>query len=276
MKLTFTKMHGLGNDFVVVDALRGPVSLDGAGARTLADRRLGVGCDQVLLLEADPSEQAVCRYRIFNTDGSEAEQCGNGVRCIALYLKHAGLAPEESFTIRGPAGPVRVESRPGGRFRVDMGPPRLEPDAVPFVAGERQPVYRLQVGDNILPVSVVSMGNPHAVVVVDDVREADAAALGPAIERHERFPRGANLGFMEVVSKDHVRLRVHERGAGETLACGSGACAAVVAGRLRGELAERVKVSLPGGDLVIEWNGEGEPVWMTGPATRVFEGTIEL
>jgi diaminopimelate epimerase len=276
LKLTFTKMHGLGNDFVVVDALRGSISLDSASARVLADRRLGVGCDQVLLLEAAPSEQAVCRYRIFNTDGSEAEQCGNGVRCIGLYLKQAGLAPDESFTIQGPAGAVRIEPRPGDRFRVDMGPPRLEPDAVPFVAEDRQPVYRLQVGDEVLQVSVVSMGNPHAVVVVDTVRDADPAALGPAIERHERFPRGANLGFMEVVSKDHVRLRVHERGVGETLACGSGACAAVVAGRLRGMLAERVTVSLPGGDLVIEWHKEGDPVWMTGPATRVFEGTIEL
>ncbi len=269
-------MHGLGNDFVVVDALGEPVSLDAAGARLLADRRRGVGCDQVLLLEAAEAPDAVCRYRVFNADGGEAEQCGNGVRCIGLYLRRTGRAPKEPFTLQAPAGPVRVEPRAGDRFRVDMGVPRLAPDAVPFIADGARAVHELETGAGVLQVSVLSMGNPHAVVVVDDVDRIEPGALGPAVEGHERLPRGANVGFLEVVSADRVRLRVHERGVGETQACGTGACAAVVAGRLRGLLDERVTVSLPGGDLVIEWNGEGEPVWMTGPATLVFEGTIEL
>lgn len=276
MKLTFTKMHGLGNDFVVVDALRQPVPLDAGAARALADRRTGVGCDQVLLLEAADSTRAVCRYRVFNSDGSEAEQCGNGVRCIGLYLQRAGLAPKEPFTIQGPTGPVRIEPLAGDRFRVNMGTPRLEPASVPFRADARRPVYELETETGPVRLSVLSMGNPHAVAVVEDVSAADPAGLGPAIERHEGFPRGANVGFMEVVSRDRIRLRVHERGVGETRACGSGACAAMVAGRLRDLLGDRVTVSLPGGDLMIEWHGAGEPVWMTGPATLVFEGTIEL
>lgn len=276
MKLTFTKMHGLGNDFVVVDALQQALAIDAARARALADRRQGVGCDQVLLLEPSDSPATVCRYRVFNADGGEAEQCGNGVRCIALYLRRTHRVPNAPFTIQGPAGPVRIEPRPGDRFRVDMGPPRLEPEAVPFTAGRRQPVYDLETDAGLLRVSVLSMGNPHAVMVVDDVGGAAVDEAGPIVERHERLPRGANLGFMEVVSRDRVRLRVHERGVGETSACGTGACAAVVAGRLRKLLDEKVTVSLPGGDLVIEWDSEGEPVWMTGPATLVFEGTIEL
>lgn len=274
--LRFTKMHGLGNDFVVVDALDEPVSLDPDRVRLIADRRRGVGCDQLLLLEPADEPTALCRYRVFNANGGEAEQCGNGVRCIALYLVDRGLATEELFEITGPTGPVRVERVGPERFRVDMGPPRLAPTDVPFRAEGSGAVHELTLDDGPVNVHVVSMGNPHAVLVVEELTDAAVRRLGPAIEAHERFPRGTNVGFMEVLAPDRIRLRVHERGAGETLACGTGACAAVVAGRLRGLLGERVSVSLPGGTLVIEWSGKGDTVWMTGSATSVFEGILRV
>lgn len=274
--LDFTKMHGLGNDFVVIDATEHAISLAPDEIRRIADRRLGVGCDQVLLLEPAGDRNHICRYRVFNADGGEAQQCGNGVRCIALYLVEHGRAPQEGFTLAGPAGGVRVESAGNGIFRVDMGVPRLEPGEIPFLAEARDPDYKLTVAGEALTISAVSIGNPHAVLTTDDVDTVDIKRLGPAIENHERFPERANVGFAEVVSRSGIRLRVHERGVGETRACGTGACAAVVSGRLRGLLDERVEVSLPGGKLVIEWSGEGESVWMTGPATSVFEGKIDL
>lgn len=274
--LEFTKMHGLGNDFVVVDAMNSPASLGAERIRLIADRHRGVGCDQVLLLEPSDDRDTVCRYRVFNADGGEAGQCGNGVRCIALYLVERGLVEPGAFSLSGPAGPVRVETAGDDGFRVDMGRPRLDPAEIPFRADGRHDRYAIRVGEEVIEIAAVSMGNPHAVLLTESVDEAEIARLGPAIERHERFPEHANVGFLQVQGRDRARLRVFERGVGETRACGSGACAAVVAGRMLGLLDERVAVTLPGGTLVIEWNGEGEPVWMTGPATLVFQGILRL
>ncbi|MFO7858842.1 MAG: diaminopimelate epimerase [Ectothiorhodospiraceae bacterium] len=270
----FTKMHGLGNDFVVVDALREPVEPETATIRRLADRRRGIGCDQVLL--AAPATQAGMdfRYRIFNADGSEVEQCGNGVRCLARFLRDAGYTDRDHLRIETLGGPTEVRLTDDGQVCVNMGPPRLDPDTIPLRAPVRAVQYTLTVGTRTVPVAAVSMGNPHAVVRVDAIDDAPVADLGPLLTEHPDFPAGANTGFMEVVARDHIRLRVHERGAGETLACGTGACAAVVAGRLQGLLDEQVTVTLPGGTLTVSWAGDGEPVWMTGPAVTVFHGRL--
>ncbi|MFP4079368.1 MAG: diaminopimelate epimerase [Ectothiorhodospira sp.] len=278
MELHFTKMHGLGNDFVVIDAVRQQVALTPERVRFLAHRRTGVGCDQVLLVEPPGNPgQAAFRYRIFNADGNEVEQCGNGARCFAVFVREAGLTTERRIPVETAAGIITLQVQPDGEVTVDMGPPRLVPWEIPFEAPSAAPSHTLQVSGETLEIGAVSMGNPHAVVVVDDVRTAPVERLGPLIERHPRFPRGANVGFMEVVDRGHVRLRVFERGAGETLACGTGACAAVVCGCLQGLLDRHVVVDLPGGRLVIEWAGrEDAPVMMTGPAQSVFTGRIEL
>ncbi|QIT53772.1 diaminopimelate epimerase [Aquisalimonas sp. 2447] len=276
MSLAFTKMHGLGNDFVVIDAIRQSVDLDTATIRHLADRRFGVGCDQVLLAESATEPGMDFRYRIFNGDGSEVEQCGNGVRCLARFLLDQGLTTQTHLRIQTLGGPTEVTVESDGRITVNMGPPRLEPEAIPFHAGLRAALYPLEVAGEELTIGAVSMGNPHAVLQVDRVDTAPVDRLGPAIERHAAFPARVNAGFMEVVDRGHIRLRVYERGAGETLACGTGACAAAVAGHVQGLLDSIVRVDLPGGRLVIEWAGEGSPVWMTGPATTVFHGSIDL
>lgn len=273
--MRFTKMHGLGNDFVVADALAAPLPLTPAQVRRIADRRLGVGCDQLLVIEPASEAGADFAYVIYNADGTRAEQCGNGVRCIARYLAQHGLTQRTELTLQGAAGQVRARFEDDGTVTVDMGVPHLEPAEVPFAADARAPSYPLTAGARELTISAISMGNPHAVLVVEDVGTAPVAELGPLIEAHPRFPRRANVGFMQVVSPEHIRLRVYERGAGETPACGSGACAAVVAGRLRGLLGPRVRVRLPGGELVVSWDAEGTPVWMTGPAVSVFEGQVE-
>ncbi len=274
--MRFTKMQGLGNDFVVVDTLAAPLELSAAQVRRIADRRLGVGCDQLLVIGAPVDATADFRYVIYNADGSRAEQCGNGVRCIARYLAQRGLADQSGLVLEGDAGRVRARIEDDGAVTVDMGVPRLEPSEIPFTADVRAATYPLAVGGREVAISAVSMGNPHAVLIVDDVERAPVAELGPAIETHPRFPRRTNVGFLQVVGPAYARLRVYERGAGETPACGSGACAAVIAGRLRGLLGERVTVRLPGGELVVLWSGEGAPVWMTGPAVSVFEGQVEL
>ena len=276
MNLAFTKMHGLGNDFVVIDAIRQHVQLDTAAIRDLADRRFGIGCDQVLLAEQATEPGMDFRYRIFNGDGSEVEQCGNGVRCLARFLLDQGLTDKLHLRIQTLGGPTEVTVEPDGRITVNMGPPRLEPEVIPFRAERRAVTYPLAVDEEEFTIGAVSMGNPHAVLRVDSVDTAPVARLGPAIEHHPAFPARVNAGFMEVVDHGHIRLRVYERGAGETLACGTGACAAVVAGRLQALLDDTVQVDLPGGRLVIAWAGEGEPVWMTGPATTVFQGNINL
>ena len=271
MSTPFTKMHGLGNDFVVLDQLDGIRELDAAWLRGLADRRTGVGCDQILVISR--GESAPFAYRIYNADGSPAGQCGNGVRCIARWLADRGHADGDEILLESPGGPVLTRLLDGGDVTVDMGPPRFEPADIPFVADARAPAYELQLDGAPQRIGAVSMGNPHLVLKVPSARRAPVADLGARLERHPRFPDRANVGFMEVVSPTHVRLRVFERGTGETLACGTGACAAVAVGRVWGDLDERVRVDLPGGQLVISWSGtDDEPVWMTGSAVEVFRG----
>ena len=275
MKLYFTKMHGIGNDFVVIDAIRQSVALTPAAIRALADRHVGIGCDQLLLVETPTRADADFRYRIFNADGGEVEQCGNGARCFARFVREHDLSDRDELVVETAAGLLRLRLLADGRVAVDMGQPRLEPAEVPFFATERAARYPIAADGVELEIAAVSMGNPHAVLMVEDVERAPVAHLGPLLERHGRFPNRANVGFMQLLAPDHIRLRVFERGTGETRACGSGACAAVVAGRLWGLLWPNVRVDLPGGTLEIHWAGEGEPVTMIGPATTVFEGWIE-
>lgn len=275
MKLYFTKMHGIGNDFVVIDAIRQSVALTPAAIRALADRHVGIGCDQLLLVETPTRADADFRYRIFNADGGEVEQCGNGARCFARFVREHDLSDRDELCVETAAGLLRLRLLADGRVAVDMGQPRLEPADVPFFATERAARYPIAADGVELEIAAVSMGNPHAVLMVEDVERAPVAHLGPLLERHGRFPNRANVGFMQILAPDHIRLRVFERGTGETRACGSGACAAVVAGRLWGLLWPNVRVDLPGGTLEIHWAGEGEPVTMIGPAMTVFEGWIE-
>jgi diaminopimelate epimerase len=276
MRLAFTKMHGLGNDFVVIDAIAQTVDLTAEQVRFLADRRFGVGCDQVLLVERPQTAEADFRYRIYNADGGEVEQCGNGARCFARFVRDKGLTDRDTIRVETLGGPLTLVVEADSQVRVNMGVPRLEPAEIPFTAPARAERYDLDVDGTRYAIGAVSMGNPHAVLQVDDVDTAPVESLGPRIESHPSFPRRVNAGFMQVVDRTHIRLRVFERGAGETLACGTGACAAVVAGRVQNLLDDTVAVDLPGGRLVISWTGPGEPVFMTGPATNVFEGTIEL
>lgn len=276
MKLNFAKMHGLGNDFVVLDALKAKVQLDEARVRELADRRTGIGFDQLLLLEAPKSQQFHANYRIFNADGGEVEQCGNGVRCVARYLANHGVVHNGEVRLGTLAGPVAAELTGDGLVRANMGVPRLEPKDIPFTAAARAMQYELDVDGRQVEIGAVSMGNPHAILDVPDVDSAPVAELGPRIEHHPRFPKRANVGFVQLLNRGEIRLRVWERGTGETLACGTGACAAVVWGRLLGWLDESVTVQLRGGRLVVSWRGEGEPAWMTGPAVTVYEGQLEL
>lgn len=276
MKLHFTKMHGAGNDFVVVDALRQPFSPSPELLQRLADRRFGVGCDQILVIEPPSSADVDFDYRIYNADGSEVGQCGNGSRALARYVREHGLSDKPAIRVRTQTSVLELRHVGGDRYRVDMGVPRLEPREVPFAAAVRAPRYTLTLENGEpLEIGVAGMGNPHAVILVDDVDAAPVGALGPALQRHPAFPESVNVGFLQVVDAAHARLRVYERGAGETLACGSGACAAVVVGRLWGQLGPRVDVQVRGGRLTIEWTGEGQPVLMTGPAQTVFEGEIE-
>jgi diaminopimelate epimerase len=276
MLLKFTKMHGLGNDFVVIDGVHQSVALTPAQVRFLADRRRGVGCDQVLLVEPPQSAGVDFRYRIFNADGGEVGQCGNGARCFARFVVDAGLTTKTHIPVETASGRMELVLLDDGQVTVDMGVPRLEPAEVPFQASARAQHYDLDVAGQRVDIGAVSLGNPHAVLRVSDVDQAPVGELGPRIENHPRFPERVNVGFMQIVARDHIRLRVFERGAGETAACGSGACAAAAVGQIQGLLDTEVRVSLPGGDLVISWAGAGHPLFMTGPATRVFEGQIEL
>ena len=276
MEISFTKMHGLGNDFVVVDATSQPIELSMEQIRFLADRRFGVGCDQVLLVEPPRQLNVDFTYRIFNADGGEVEQCGNGARCFARYVLDHGLTRKTDIAVATRAGVITLHVEADGQITVNMGMPEFEPEEIPFQAEQRTEVYPLKLETAEVEVGVVSMGNPHAVLQVEQVDTAPVSSLGPQIEAHERFPRRVNVGFMQVVDRQHIRLRVYERGAGETLACGTGACAAVVIGRQRGWLDDKVTVSLPGGNLKIQWSGEGHSVMMTGPAVSVFEGRVRL
>ena len=276
MKLTFTKMQGIGNDFVVIDGYSQPVSLDEEAIRRLADRHFGIGFDQLLLVERPTTEDADFRYRIFNADGGEVEQCGNGARCFVRFVHDKGLTGKRDIRVETARGIILPRLEDNGLVTVNMGAPRFEPAEVPFIAERDEVTHALQAASQMLEISVVSMGNPHAVTVVDDVEKAPVENLGPLIERHERFPRRVNAGFMQVVDSHHIRLRVFERGSGETLACGTGACAAVVSGIRRSLLQSPVKVTTRGGELTIAWQGDGQPVWMTGPAKTVFEGSIDI
>jgi len=285
MLLRFTKMHGLGNDFVVIDAVSQSVKITPELARKLGDRRFGVGCDQILV--AEPPEQAEVdfRYRIFNQDGSEVEQCGNGARCFAKFVRDRRLTGKSTIRVETASGIIELQVQSDHQVRVNMGVPELEPPQIPFIAENKAITYPIEVaisandGANntkTLMISAVSMGNPHAVLQVEDTETAPVELLGPLLEQHARFPQQVNAGFMQIVSRNELNLRVYERGAGETLACGTGACAAVVAGQLQDLLDSPVTVNLPGGCLVIEWPGEGQSVIMTGPATTVFHGRIKL
>ncbi|XKH02502.1 diaminopimelate epimerase [Marinobacter nauticus] len=274
--LRFTKMHGLGNDFMVVDAISQPFRLRPERIRELADRNFGIGFDQLLVVEPPGLPDVDFRYRIFNADGSEVEQCGNGARCFARFVRDQRLTNKRLIRVQTAKGVIELEVGKNGLVRVNMGVPELNPPAIPFAADCRKDVYTVDVGEQVVELSAISMGNPHGVLVVDDVDTAPVSTLGPALEKHPRFPSRANIGFLQIIDRGHARLRVFERGSGETLACGSGACAAVVAGHLRGMLDSRVEVELRGGRLIIEWSGEGTPVMMEGPATTVFEGQLRL
>ena len=276
MKIKFSKMHGLGNDFVVIDGVRQSVDLSPAQLRFLADRHFGVGCDQILLVEAPTRPDVDFRYRIFNADGGEVEQCGNGARCFVRFVHEVGLTGKREIRVETQRGIIAPRLEASGEVTVDMGAPRFMPAEIPFDSDTDAVIQPLLVGDETVDISVVSMGNPHAVQVVESVEAAPVASQGPAIEKHPRFPRRVNAGFMEVVDRHAIRLRVFERGSGETLACGTGACAAVVAGIRRGLLDSPVRVTTRGGDLSIAWGGGDRPVLMTGPAVTVFTGEIEL
>ncbi|ASI97876.1 MULTISPECIES: diaminopimelate epimerase [Vibrio] len=274
MHFHFSKMHGLGNDFMVVDCITQNVFFSQDLIRRLADRHTGVGFDQLLVVEAPYDPETDFHYRIFNADGSEVEQCGNGARCFARFVRLKGLTNKYSVSVSTKKGKMILDVEDDGDVTVNMGVPEFEPNKIPFKAKQKEKTYIMRAGDKTLFCGAVSMGNPHVVTVVDDVDTADVEVLGPLLESHERFPERVNAGFMQVVDRNHIRLRVFERGAGETQACGSGACGAVAVGILQGLLDENVKVSLPGGDLRISWQGPGKPLFMTGPATHVFDGQL--
>ncbi len=276
MLVRFTKMHGLGNDFMVVDMVTQYIQLPPEKIRRLADRHLGIGFDQLLMVEPPTDPDVDFCYRIFNADGTEVEQCGNGARCFARFVKDKKLIFRDLIKVQTKAGIIELQIEENGDVTVDMGVPRLEPEDIPIQAQSRQPFYPVDCNGSQQKLMAVSMGNPHAIMKVDDVTTADVETLGPLLESHSIFPNRCNIGFMQVLNSKEIKLRVYERGTGETLACGSGACAAVVAGRLRNWLEDDVQVHLPGGSLRIRWAGKGHPVMMTGSATRVFEGQIRL
>jgi len=275
MKLRFTKMHGLGNDFVVIDGIDQRVELSPEQFRFLADRHFGVGCDQILLVEKAARPDADFRYRIFNADGGEVQQCGNGARCFVRFVHDHGLTTKREIRVETVAGIIVPRLEADGEVTVDMGPPRFEPAEIPFVADARAVTYVLDIGQPV-EIAVLSMGNPHAVLETCNVDTAPVAEWGPLIERHPRFPERVNVGFMQLLHRRAIKLRVFERGTGETLACGTGACAAAVSGMVRGLLDHQVVVQMRGGPLTIRWDGEGHSVFMTGPAVSVFEGELEL
>jgi diaminopimelate epimerase len=275
MLIEFTKMHGLGNDFVVIDAITQAISLNTEQIRAMADRHFGIGCDQLLLVEESTNPAADFRYRIFNADGGEVEQCGNGARCFALFVRDKGLTDKTTIPVETAGGLIELKVEKN-QVLVDMGVPSFQPDKLPFLTDKQAKTYDLIVNSTEYAIGAVSMGNPHAVLLVDNVDLADVETIGAAIESHKQFPQRVNVGFMEILNRDEIRLRVYERGTGETLACGTGACAAVAVGHLLGKLNEQVTVFLKGGSLTINWSGEGEHLFMTGPATTVFQGKINF
>jgi len=274
MHFHFSKMHGLGNDFMVVDCITQNIFFSPDLIRRLADRHTGIGFDQLLVVEAPYDPETDFHYRIFNADGSEVEQCGNGARCFARFVRMKGLTNKYSISVSTKKGKMVLSIEEDDQVTVNMGVPEFEPSKIPFKAKQTEKTYILRTEDKTLFCGAVSMGNPHVVTVVDDVATADVDTLGPLLESHERFPERVNAGFMQVVNRNEVNLRVYERGAGETQACGSGACGAVAVGIMQGLLDENVQVNLPGGSLNIQWQGAGKPLYMTGPATHVFDGQL--
>ncbi len=275
--MQFSKMHGLGNDFVVVNSVTQKINLSSKQIQRLSDRHRGVGFDQLLLIEESNDAAYDFSYRIFNADGGEVEQCGNGARCAAKYIHQYGLSDKTTLQLKTVNGAITLINKPNGLVAVNMGKAIFEPQAIPFIADNVAQTYQLNVAEQSVEVFVVSVGNPHAVMLVNNTATAPVATLGAALEMHERFPKRVNVGFMQVLNREHIKLRVYERGAGETQACGSGACAAVIAGRCLNLLDENVTVSLSGGDLTISWLGNStDDIWMTGTADMVFEGEIEV
>ena len=276
MKLQFTKMHGAGNDFLMLDGVRQDIHLTPEQLRFLADRHFGVGCDQILLVEASRNPEADFRYRIFNADGGEVEQCGNGARCFVRFVLDQKLTQKREITVETKSGLIKPRLAENGQVTVNMGAPIFEATKIPFIGGSSETIDELEVAGSRVQISALSMGNPHAVQVVPDVEKTPVTAQGPLIENHPRFPQRVNAGYMQIVDRSFIKLRVYERGAGETLSCGTGACAAVVAGIRRGLLDNQVHVATRGGGLDITWADEGAPVLLTGPAITAFHGEIEL
>ncbi len=276
MWLKFNKMHGLGNDFIVIDSVTSKIKLSPAQIRKLADRHFGIGFDQLLIIDAPSSPDVDFNYRIFNSDGSEVEQCGNGARCFAKYVHDRKLSARNPIRVQTLSGRYEIGINDDNTYSVDMGVPGFTPSQIPFTAESEQPTYTLEADGQSLELSVLSMGNPHAVLVIEDTETAPVNSLGPILESHPSFPNRANIGFMQILGRDEINLRVYERGAGETLACGSGACAAVVAGIRLGKLDNEVNVNLPGGSLKIYWPGEGQSVILSGPAKTVFHGQVRI
>lgn len=276
MRLRFSKMHGLGNDFIVIDGVSQKVRLSTETIRQLADRHFGIGCDQLLLVEAPENAHADFRYRIFNCDGSEVESCGNGARCFAIFVRERNLTGKHHIVVETAGGLIELHITDDENVIVNMGQPKLLPSEIPFQAEHQANHYTLALEQASVTLSAVSMGNPHAVILVDDIAQAPVLTLGPKIQQHAHFPKSTNVGFMQILSTSEINLRVFERGVGETLACGTGACAAVVTGQLQGLLAHNVNVNLPGGSLHIRWEGLGHPVIMTGPVTTVFHGQVKV
>jgi len=276
MRIDFTKMHGLGNDFIVFDAPAGSVLPTASQWRHLANRYTGIGFDQALVLEPPRRPGTAVFYRIFNSDGLEVEQCGNGARCIAALLHRRGIVEPGAIVMDSPAGLIHAKVLGNDIVSVDMGIPNFQPQSLPFAADAEADYYTLDAAGERIEIGAVSMGNPHAVLTVPSAEKAPVESLGPAIEGHPRFARRVNAGFMEVVDRNHIRLRVYERGAGETQACGTGACAAVAVGRRHGDLNEQVQVDVRGGELRVNWRGPGEHIWLTGPAEIAFEGRVDI
>lgn len=276
MRLQFTKMHGLGNDFVLLDGFRQAITLAPEQVRAIADRHFGIGCDQILLIEPDPDPAVDVRYRIFNAAGEEVEQCGNGARCVARYLVEQGRVNGREIRAATMKGVITLYPEADGRVRVNMGVPVFEPARIPLRADRRQALYTADTAAGRVEFMAVSMGNPHAVICAPDCAEAEVERIARAVQASQVFPEGVNVGFMEVRNPARIALRVYERGVGETLACGTGACAAMVCGGLYHGLEKEVDIGLKGGHLVVSWEGEGCPVWMTGPAATVYQGQIEL
>lgn len=274
MLLRFTKMHGLGNDFVVLDGVTQELAVTPEMARHLSDRHFGIGCDQLLVVEPPQRPDVDFRYRIFNADGNEVAQCGNGARCLAKFVRDQRLSTRHSLRVETIAGVLELASKGGNQYQVNMGVPRLEPDEIPLAVATRAPSYHLDIEGQTLEFRALSLGNPHALLLVPEVAAAPVAEIGARLGAHPWFPEGVNVGFMAIRDRHEIDLRVHERGSGETLACGSGACAAAVAGILGDLLDSPVRVNLPGGALTVDWAGEGESVFMTGPAVTVFQGRI--